>query len=140
MSHHTWREELRSRGYRVTPQRQLVLEAVRGLDHATPDAICTEVQKTVAGLNLSTVYRTLDLLEKVGLVTHTHLGAGSPSYHLTEEADHLHVVCRSCDEVTDTELDLADGLVERLRQEIGFDADARHLTVFGTCSRCRGDT
>ena len=68
MSHHTWREELRSRGYRVTPQRQLVLEAVRVLDHAPPDAICTEVQKTVAGLNLSTVYRTLDLLEKVGLV------------------------------------------------------------------------
>ncbi|ASU82174.1 transcriptional repressor [Nocardiopsis gilva YIM 90087] len=137
MSHLTWREELRARGYRVTPQRQLVLEAVRELEHATPDAICTEVQKTAAGLNLSTVYRTLDVLEKVGLITHTHLGAGAPSYHLAEEADHLHVVCRECGEVTDTALELADPLVERLRRDLGFEADARHLTVVGQCSRCR---
>lgn len=141
MSHHTWREELRSRGYRVTPQRQLVLEAVRELEHATPDAICATVQKTASGLNLSTVYRTLDLLESVGLVTHTHLGGSSSSYHLAEEANHLHIVCRGCGDVSDTALDLADGLVQRLREEIGFDADARHLTVFGTCRSCRdGDT
>ncbi|MBB6173891.1 Fur family ferric uptake transcriptional regulator [Nocardiopsis mwathae] len=137
MSHPTWREELRARGYRVTPQRQLVLEAVRELEHATPDAICTEVQKTAAGLNLSTVYRTLDVLEKVGLITHTHLGPGAPAYHLAEEADHLHVVCRDCGEVTDTALDFADSLVERLRRDIGFEADARHLTVVGRCRGCR---
>ncbi|MBB4934148.1 Fur family ferric uptake transcriptional regulator [Lipingzhangella halophila] len=136
MVHQTWREELRTRGYRVTPQRQLVLEAVQELEHATPDAICSRVQRTASDLNLSTVYRTLDVLEKVGLITHTHLGAGPPSYHLSEEADHLHVVCRECGEVSDTALDLADGLVERLRAEIGFRADARHLTVFGTCRRC----
>ncbi|CAM3908847.1 Fur family transcriptional regulator [Nocardiopsis rhodophaea] len=140
MSHLTWREELRTRGYRVTPQRQLVLEAVRELEHATPDAICTRVQKTASGLNLSTVYRTLDLLEKVGLITHTHLGAGAPSYHLAEEADHLHVVCRGCGEVTDTALDLADPLVERLRHDLDFEADARHLTVMGQCHRCRAAT
>ncbi len=95
------------------------------------------MQRTAAGLNLSTVYRTLDVLEKVGLVTHTLLGAGPPSYHLTEEADHLHVVCRGCGQVSDTALELADGLVERLRDEIGFEADARHLTVFGRCRTCR---
>ncbi|WP_067972088.1 Fur family transcriptional regulator [Nocardiopsis trehalosi] len=133
----TWREELRSRGYRATPQRRLVLEAVRDLDHATPDTIRDRVQQTSAELNLSTVYRTLDLLERIGLVTHTHLGAGSPSYHLAEEADHLHVVCRSCGAVADTPLDLADGLVERLRDDAGFEADARHLTVFGRCRACR---
>jgi Fur family ferric uptake transcriptional regulator len=133
----TWREELRSRGYRATPQRRLVLEAVRDLDHATPDTIRDRVQQTSAELNLSTVYRTLDLLERIGLVTHTHLGAGSPSYHLAEEADHLHVVCRSCGAVADTPLGLADGLVERLRDDAGFEADARHLTVFGRCRACR---
>ncbi|MFC3998455.1 Fur family transcriptional regulator [Nocardiopsis sediminis] len=136
MSPDTWREELRSRGYRVTPQRQLVLEAVRELEHATPDTICTRVQQTASGLNLSTVYRTLELLERIGLVTHTHLGAGSPSYHLAEEADHLHVVCRSCGEVTDSPLDLADDLVRRLRRDSGFEADARHLTIFGECRTC----
>ncbi|GAA3728129.1 Fur family ferric uptake transcriptional regulator [Spinactinospora alkalitolerans] len=135
---HTWREELRSRGYRVTPQRQLVLEAVRELEHATPDAICGRVQRTASGVNLSTVYRTLDVLEKVGLVTHTHLGQGAPAYHLAEEANHLHVVCRSCGEVSDTTLDVAGGLVEALRRDMGFEADVQHLTVFGRCERCRG--
>lgn len=137
MSHRTWREELRSRGYRVTPQRQLVLEAVQELEHATPDAVHTRVRETASGLNLSTVYRTLDLLERVGLVTHTHLRSSAPSYHLAEEADHLHVVCQDCGMVADTSLDLADDLVERLRQEIGFDANTRHLTVFGRCQGCR---
>ncbi|GAB3206863.1 Fur family transcriptional regulator [Marinactinospora thermotolerans] len=134
---HTWREELRSRGYRVTPQRQLVLEAVRELEHATPDAICARVQQTASGVNLSTVYRTLDVLEKVGLITHTHLGQGSTAYHPAEEADHLHVVCRGCGEVSDISLDAAAGLVEALDRELGFEADPHHLTVFGRCAHCR---
>ncbi|RCV51084.1 Fur family transcriptional regulator [Marinitenerispora sediminis] len=133
----TWREELRSRGYRVTPQRELVLEAVRELEHATPDAICSAVQRTASGVNLSTVYRTLDLLERIGLVTHTHLGPGSPAYHLAEEADHLHIVCRGCGEVRDVPLEVAAGLVGALRSGLGFEADVRHLTVFGACAGCR---
>lgn len=137
MSSRTWHEELRAAGYRVTPQRQLVLEAVRELEHATPDAIGARVRARAAGLNLSTVYRTLEVLEKVGLVTHTHLGSGPPSYHLAEEADHMHVVCRGCGEVRDVPLDLAAGLVGRLREEWGFEADARHLTAFGRCRECR---
>ncbi|MFC7326414.1 Fur family transcriptional regulator [Marinactinospora rubrisoli] len=132
----TWREELRSRGYRVTPQRQLVLEAVGELEHATPDAICARVRRTASEVNLSTVYRTLDLLERIGLVTHTHLGQGSPAYHLAEEADHLHVVCRGCGEVSDVPLDVAAGLVAALRSDLGFEADVRHLTVFGACRSC----
>lgn len=134
-----WREVLRSRGYRVTPQRRLVLQAIRDLEHATPDTICTKVQQTAADLNLSTVYRTLDVLERVGLITHTHLGQGSPSYHLAEEADHLHVVCRGCSEVRNIPLDVATELVDRLRRNEGFEADAHHITVFGMCGGCRAN-
>ncbi|GAB3479787.1 Fur family transcriptional regulator [Nocardiopsis coralliicola] len=132
-SGHRWQQELRDRGYRVTPQRRAVLDAVGALEHATPEAIHARVGE---GLNLSTVYRTLDLLERLGLVTHTHLGAGAPSYHLAEEADHLHVVCRSCGGVADAPLDLAADMVRRLAAESGFSADARHLTVFGECGDC----
>ena len=67
-------EELRAKGYRLTPARQLVLGAVLALEHATPDAICAEVQRTASSVNLSTVYRTLELLEELSLVSHTHLG------------------------------------------------------------------
>ena len=63
-----WDEELRARGYRVTPQRQLVLEAVTKLEHATPEEICADVQQTARGVNISTIYRALELLEDLGLV------------------------------------------------------------------------
>ena len=62
--------KLHSLGYRLTPQRQLVLEAVDSLEHATPDDILVEVRKTASGVNISTVYRTLELLEELGLVSH----------------------------------------------------------------------
>ncbi|GLW96425.1 Fur family transcriptional regulator [Microtetraspora sp. NBRC 16547] len=133
----TWHEELRARGYRVTPQRQLVLEAVTALGHATPEDICSRVQETARGVNISTVYRTLELLEELGMVTHTHLGHGAPTYHLASEADHVHLVCRGCDQVTEVRPELVQGLVGALEEELGFATDVRHLTVFGRCRDCR---
>jgi Fur family ferric uptake transcriptional regulator len=134
---HTWHEELRARGYRVTPQRQLVLEAVTELSHATPEDICGRVQETARGVNISTVYRTLELLEQLGMVTHTHLGHGAPTYHLAAAADHVHLVCRGCGEVTEVRPELVQGLVTTLDEELGFSTDVRHLTVFGNCRACR---
>ena len=96
-----WDEELRARGYRVTPQRQLVLEAVTKLEHATPEEICADVQQTARGVNISTIYRALELLEQLGLVTHTHLGHGAPRYHLAAEAEHVHLVCAGCGRITE---------------------------------------
>ena len=95
-----WDEQLRARGYRVTPQRQLVLEAVARLDHATPEEIGAQVQQTARGVNISTIYRTLELLEQIGMVTHTHLGHGAPIYHLASHADHVHLVCGDCGRVS----------------------------------------
>jgi Fur family ferric uptake transcriptional regulator len=77
-----WRNTLRERGYRLTPQRELVLSAVAGWAIATPEEVCAEVQRTAQGVNISTVYRSLELLEDLGLVTHTHLGHGAPTYTL----------------------------------------------------------
>jgi len=74
-----WAGRLREQGFRITPQRQLVLESVNALEHGTPEEILTQVQRTASGVNLSTVYRTLEVLESVGLITHTHIGHGSPS-------------------------------------------------------------
>jgi Fur family transcriptional regulator, ferric uptake regulator len=131
-----WRQELRARGYRLTPQRQLVLEAVATLEHGTPDEICAEVRKTASGVNISTVYRSLELLEELGLVTHTHLGHGSARYHTATDSDHLHLVCRDCGGVTETDVSVASELVDRLLGEHGFDTDVRHFSVFGRCREC----
>jgi Fur family transcriptional regulator, ferric uptake regulator len=129
-------KQLRAKGYRLTPARQLVLSAVSGLEHATPDAICAEVQRTASSVNLSTVYRTLELLEELGLVTHTHLGHGAPIYHAAAEQQHLHLVCRVCGRVTEAAPAVADPLVERLRSDQGFEIDVAHFAIFGRCADC----
>ena len=128
--------ELRAKGYRLTPARQLVLGAVLALEHATPDAICAEVQRTASSVNLSTVYRTLELLEELNLVSHTHLGHGAPIYHAAHERDHLHLVCGACGKITEAAASCADSLVEGLRDKFGFETDVAHFALFGRCADC----
>ena len=133
----TWDDTLRASGYRVTPQRQLVLEAVTRLEHATPEEIFAEIHLTARGVNVSTVYRTLEVLEQVGLVTHTHLGHGAPRYHLAAEAQHVHLVCRDCEKVIQIDPAAVGSLVTVLDADFGFETDVGHLTVFGRCADCR---
>ena len=133
-----WDEQLRARGYRVTPQRQLVLEAVTKLEHATPEEICADVQQTARGVNISTIYRALELLEDLGLVTHTHLGHGAPRYHLSTEAQHVHLLCSRCGRVTQIGPEAVRPLVTALSDGYGFETDVGHLTVHGRCADCRG--
>ena len=135
-----WDTELRAHGYRVTPQRQLVLEAISKLDHATPEEIAAQVQETARGVNISTIYRTLELLDKLGLVTHTHLRHGAPTYHLASDADHVHLVCQDCGRVTEVAPEGIRALVTALDEGHGFETDVTHLTVFGRCSECRSKT
>ena len=131
------RRYLRDRGLRLTPQRQLVLAAVADLGHATPEQLLVEVQKTASGVNISTIYRTLELLEDLGLVAHTHLNHGAPTYHPADAVDHLHLVCRNCGSVTEVPLSVTDGMVQVLMDEHEFSTDVRHLAVFGHCGRCQ---
>ena len=131
-----WQGQLRARGYRLTPQRGLVLEAVQTLEHATPDEIFTHVRERAAGVNISTIYRTLELLEDLGLVTHTHLGHGAPTYHSSTVPEHVHLVCRDCQSVTEVPPAAVDSFVLRLQDDLGFRTDVNHLTVFGTCAAC----
>jgi Fur family ferric uptake transcriptional regulator len=132
-----WDDMLRASGYRVTPQRQLVLEAVSRLEHATPEEIFADVRQIARGVNVSTVYRTLELLEQLGLVSHTHLGHGAPRYHLAAEAEHVHLVCRLCEQVTEVDKAAVRPLVTALEQSEGFQTDVGHLTIFGLCAACR---
>jgi Fur family transcriptional regulator, ferric uptake regulator len=120
----------------MTPQRQLVLDAVRELGHATPEQICSQVQRAAPAVNITTIYRTLDLMERIGLVRHTHLGHGAPTYS-EQEHQHVHLVCHSCGTVTEADTDLMADLADRLRDETGFDLDASHIALSGTCNNCR---
>jgi Fur family transcriptional regulator, ferric uptake regulator len=133
-------ERLRARGLRLTPQRERVLGAVAALEHATPEEIATWLRAQAgpdgAAPDTSTVYRTLELLERLGLVWHTHLGRGAPVYHAAEHP-HLHVVCQQCGEITSADPALLDSAAERLAADLGFTVDVRHVALSGTCRACR---
>ena len=129
--------ELHQKGLRLTPQRELVLQAVRDLDHATPEEVLNKIHETHPGINLSTVYRNLETLENVGLVQHTHLGHGGATYHAAEELTHLHLVCGKCESVGDAPMEVAANFVQALSDDYGFKTDVTHLAIYGTCSVCQ---
>lgn len=131
--------KLHSLGLRLTPQRQLVLRAVDKLGHATPDEILGEVQQHASAVNVSTVYRTLEVLEELGLVRHTHLSDRAPTYHSTTDHEHFHLVCRNCHRVRSVDPETVAPLADRLREEQGFVVDVGHLAIFGTCVECEPD-
>ena len=135
----TLRHTLHERGLRMTPQRQLVLDAVRELGHATPEQVCSQVQRAAPAVNITTVYRTLDLLERLGLVRHTHLGHGAPNYS-AQEHEHVHVVCHGCGTVTEAPTTLMSDLAGRLDTALGFELDVSHVALSGLCRNCRTGT
>jgi Fur family ferric uptake transcriptional regulator len=119
---------------RMTPQRQLVLDAVRELEHATPDQICAHVQRVAPAVNITTIYRTLDLLEGLDLIRHTHLGHGAPTYSSQAHA-HVHLVCHRCGDVTEIPPGELVELTERLQRRFGFLLDPSHLALSGRCAQ-----
>jgi Fur family ferric uptake transcriptional regulator len=133
-----WQSTLREHGYRLTPQRELVLRAVDRLGHATPDQVLSAVHEESEAVNVSTVYRTLELLEELGLVRHAHISDRAPTYHSAAAPEHVHLVCRSCQVITEVEPAVIEDLTAALRRRYGFTTDVGHLTIFGTCGSCDG--
>lgn len=130
-------ESLRARGMRLTPQRLRIIDAVRALGHATPDLLAAAVgQDGGPTLSLSTIYRNLEALEEVGVVSHTHLDHRSPTYHLADHAEHLHLVCLSCGVVIESPVGSADPFVGNLLTRHGFVADVKHMAIHGWCKVC----
>jgi Fur family ferric uptake transcriptional regulator len=128
-------EALHARGLRLTPQREQVLATVRQMRHATPE----QIADALPSVDVATVYRTLELLEELGLVRHAHLHHGAPSYRPADD-DHIHVVCHVCGRTEDAPATLVDDLADALHRRDGFTVDRAHLTVFGRCRGCGEQT
>ena len=127
---------LREKGYKLTPQRRMILDILHQADsHLCAEDILAQIQSKVAGVNKSTVYRTLELLEKLGLVVKCEL-EGRMAYHHAEEGHHHHLVCRQCGRVVDCDESILKPLEDELVQELDFRPDLKHLVVYGLCSQC----
>ena len=129
--------QLHAHGYRSTPQRQLVFEAVRALPHATPEKVYQHVQLSSPGFTLSTVYRVLDVLEKAELITHAHIDSGPPCYHVAGTTPHIHFRCRDCAAVFSLPVAVAEPFVAAVRVQTGFEADMTHVGIQGLCIKCQ---
>lgn len=128
---------LRAAGLRVTATRERVYAAVTAAPHSTPDGLIDRINATAPAVPPSSVYRALEALEEVGLVSHTHLDHRAPTYHLADHARHVHLVCRVCGAVAESPAQVADDLVAELARAHGFAADMTHMAIQGECAQCR---
>ena len=129
--------ELSEQGYRLTPQRIMILSAIEDSDdHISAEEIHAQIVAKYPNINISTVYRTLELLKRLGLVTETDLGEGRVRYHPAEQGHHHHLVCRECGAIIDLDDSLLASLKSALLREYGFIADLKHLAIFGRCTSC----
>lgn len=131
-------DELSHRGLRLTPQRLMIVSAIENsTDHISAEEVYAQVLEKYPNVNISTVYRTLDLLEELGLVTRTDLGGGRVRYHPADKGHHHHLVCRECGAIIDLDESALAGLKETLLRDYNFVAELRHLGIWGKCVKCQ---
>ncbi len=129
---------LKEKGLKLTPQRRLILDIIHDTAaHLTAEEILNHVLARVPGVNKSTIYRTLELLEKLGCVVKSEL-KNRFVYHHAEEGHHHHLVCRVCGKSLDCDEGLFSSIGKELHEKYGFKADFRHTVISGLCSDCRG--
>ena len=139
--HGTIIDSLREVGYRLTPQRMLIVSIIHdSKGHMSAEDVHQRVKEHYPFVDISTVYRTLQLLKRLRIVTETDLGGGSVRYELSQEERHHHLVCRQCGKT----FALDDAVIEPLRSNLmdahGFAADMEHFAIFGRCRACRSET
>lgn len=133
---------LRSGGHRITAARRAVIEVLASTsDHPSADQLCGWVSERYPAVHRATVYRTLDRLTELGVVTHVHIGGAATTYHLADSggSDHLHANCRVCGRIIDLPADLLDPIGRQLARDSGFHLDAAHVALSGTCDGCLPD-
>jgi len=128
---------VRESGGRVTNSRRLLLEAIfDDPGHHSAENLAVLVQARAPDVHLSTIYRNLEELERLGVVVHSHLGHGPATYHLAASA-HCHFVCEHCGSAVKAPDELFVSLADRAKKEFGFTIDTHHFSIFGRCRNCQ---
>ena len=131
---------LREAGQRPTPQRLMILSILRHREgHLTAAEILAEVKKEYPYVDTSTVYRTMNALKELHVVSETDMGSGEYSYEWSAEHHH-HLICRQCGAEMSLDSTYLDRIAKRLLKDYGFSAEMDHFAIFGLCRDCeRGD-
>jgi Fur family ferric uptake transcriptional regulator len=129
---------LRARGLRWTPQRRVLLDVLATIEgHVTGAELVEACRAVDPSTTPSTVYRTLDVLEGLGLVSHSHGPGGRQEFHVAPTGDHAHLVCGSCGRRQELARHEIQPLADEVLLRHGFDVDIEHLTIEGRCRDCR---
>jgi Fur family ferric uptake transcriptional regulator len=131
-------KRLREHGFRLTPQREMVLSVLHDIEgFATADEIYERVSDMSSSLDISTVYRTLELLQDFHLVASVDPGDGQRRYELLGlHGQHFHLVCLSCGKIIGVEPEALEVCASRMRETYGFEIDLEHLSIPGLCETC----
>jgi len=130
--------ELRKRGYRITPQREMIIQAIgHNPEHITAEEIALKLQEHTKAINIATIYRTLELLWQEGLACRNDLSEGKIVFATFQHGPHIHLVCRKCNQVIDADNELLSNLGEKLKRIYDFDPDLEHFSIFGLCLDCQ---
>jgi len=130
--------KLTEKGYRLTPQRIMILSAIEDSEsHISAEEIYAKVADKYPQVNISTVYRTLELLKQLGLIYEIDLGEGRVRYHPEDKGHHHHLVCQKCGAVIDVDESALSPLRDVLLRDYSFRAELKHVAIFGLCDKCR---
>ncbi len=130
-------DKLKEQGFKLTPQRRLIVDILDGTEaHLTAEEIISDVQNKMPGVNKTTIYRTLDLLEEIGCVLRAESGDRS-IYLRIEEGRHHHLVCYKCGASIDCDENLFSQVERSLYEKYGFATSFKHLVVRGLCQSCQ---
>jgi len=132
-------DALRARGSRITAPRRAVIETlIAGGGHLSAEDVADALVDHEPPIHLSTVYRTLEALEDLGIITHAHVGHGRAIYRLAGDP-HLHAECDTCGRIIHVAPDALDALAATLADEQGFELQTSHFSLLGRCASCRAE-
>jgi Fur family ferric uptake transcriptional regulator len=133
-------DKLRADGCRVTVPRRAVVEALvdAGRDHITADELAARVRFRYPDIHRATVYRTLEILQDAGVVSHVHLGHGPSTFHVGSGLHH-HAVCTGCGDLVELPPDALESVGERLKREHGWQLTEQHFALSAVCPACAPD-
>ncbi len=129
---------MRERGGRATSARRLLLQALLGQPgHCSAEELAADIRPRAPGVHITTVYRNLEDLERLGVIDSTRLANGPVTYHLPSAA-HGHLACEICGSLTEVPGDMFGDLIEAARSRYGFAVNPQHFAVTGHCAACEG--
>jgi Fe2+ or Zn2+ uptake regulation protein len=129
---------VRARGGRATSSRRILLEVLfDASDHLSAEELAEAVQARAPDVHLSTIYRNVEDLQRLGVVVHSHLGHGPATYQLASLA-HAHFICEECGAMIEASDDIFQGLAKAAKTRLGFSIDPHHFAILGRCAACQG--